>query len=194
VSVLTWWRGSLLSSLTNRSEYIRITHDYPLAAAKAFTSLSGSSQFNFVYVSGEGYVTCLRTCRVYFLTSSPSADPAEKAFTFFGKIKGRTETALLSLPTTPAYSSLRIYNVRPGYVGLPKTSSTITKILAECVLAPALRLLLPSQVSPTGILSKVLVDLATGDGNALNAESGAGIEAGGRTVRSVAIRRLATEL
>ena len=35
-------------------EYIRITHDYPLAAAKAFANLSGKSKFNFIYVSGEG--------------------------------------------------------------------------------------------------------------------------------------------
>jgi hypothetical protein len=190
----TWWRRLLPDSLTHRSEYIRITHDYPLAAAKSFSSLSGTSQFNFVYVSGEGYVICLRTCRVYFLTSSPSADPTEKTYTLFGKIKGRTETALLSLPSTPAYNALRIFNIRPGYVGPPKNSSTMKKILLESVLAPPLRLILPSQVSPTGILSKILVDLATGDGNALNAESGAGIEAGGRTVRCVAIRRLATEL
>jgi len=36
------------------SEYVRITHDYPLAAAKAFSSLSDTGKFNFVYVSGEG--------------------------------------------------------------------------------------------------------------------------------------------
>jgi len=129
--------------------------------------------------------------------SSPSADPTEKTYTLFGKIKGRTETALLSLPSTLAYSALRVYNVRPGYVDPPKhhrPRSIMTKILVEHVLAPALRLLLPSQVSPTGPLSKVLVDLATGDGNALKVTPEAGIEADGRTVRSVAIRRLATEL
>lgn len=54
-------------------------------------------------------------------------------------------------------------------------------------VGPALRLLMPSQVSPTGALSKVLADLATGDGNALQ---GRGIEANGRTLRNVAIRRL----
>jgi len=36
------------------SEYVQITYDYPLAAAKAFSSLSNSGKFNFVYVSGEG--------------------------------------------------------------------------------------------------------------------------------------------
>jgi hypothetical protein len=33
-------------------EYIKITLDYPVAAAEAFAGLSDS--FNFVYVSGEG--------------------------------------------------------------------------------------------------------------------------------------------
>jgi len=35
-------------------DYIRITYDYPLAAAKAFSTLSDTGKFNFVYVSGEG--------------------------------------------------------------------------------------------------------------------------------------------
>jgi hypothetical protein len=36
------------------SEYIRITYDYPLAAAKSFSLLSNTGKFNYVYVSGEG--------------------------------------------------------------------------------------------------------------------------------------------
>jgi len=49
------------------------------------------------------------------------------------------------------------------------------------------RTLTPSHTSPTGLLSQVLVDLATGDGQPL---SGDGIEANGRTLRNTAIRRL----
>lgn len=121
-----------------------------------------------------------------------SADPTEKTFTLFGKIKGRTEAALLALPSTPAYSALRIYNVRPGYVDPPEhhRPRSAVKKAVEFVVAPTLRFLLPSQVSPTGVLSKVLLDLATGDGNVLQGGKGSGIEADGRTVRSVAIRRL----
>jgi len=167
------WAQGVSQSEVSKDEYIRITHDYPIAAAKAFSSLSNTGKFNFVYVSGEG------------------ADPTEKTFTLFGKIKGRTEAALLALPSTPAYSALRVYNVRPGYVDSLEhyRPRSVLKKAADFVIAPSLRLLLPSQVSPTGVLSKVLVDLATGDGNALQ-ESGSGIEAGGRTVRSIAIRRL----
>ena len=125
-----------------------------------------------------------------------SADPTEKTFTLFGKIKGRAEAGLLALPSTPAYSALRVYNVRPGYVDPPEhhRPRSLAQTVAQSILAPPLRLFLPSQVSPTGILSKVLVDLATGNGDALQAAKGSGIEAGGRTVRSSAIRRLAGEL
>jgi len=169
------WAQGISQSEVTKDEYIRITHDYPLAAAKSFSTLSNSGKFNFVYVSGEG------------------ADPTEKTFTFFGKIKGRAEAALLALPSTPAYAALRVYNVRPGYVDphehhRPRTA--IKKLLVDQALAPVLRQLMPSQVSPTGTLSRVLVDLATGDGNALQAEKGSGIEDGGRTVRSLGIRRL----
>ena len=53
-----------------------------------------------------------------------------------------------------------------------------------------MRLLMPGEVSFTSVLSKVLVDLATGDGNALQGEDMSGIEAGGCMIRSVANRRL----
>src|SRR5216117_2569804 len=118
-----------------------------------------------------------------------SADPTEKSFLLFGKIKGRTETALLALPSTPAYNALRIYNVRPAYVDPPehhRPRTVVKKFVEESVLAPVFRRLMPNQISPTGILSKVLVDLAIGDGNALPEEKGNGIEAGGRTLRNVA--------
>jgi len=171
------WAQGISQTEVSKDEYIRITHDYPLAAAKAFSSLSNTGKFNFVYVSGEG------------------ADPTEKSITLFGKIKGRTETALLALPSDPAHSTLRIYNVRPGLVDPPvhhRPRSTSKKIVQSFVGVP-LKLFVPNQVSPTGILSKVLVDLATGDGNELPVKQGNGIEAGGRTVRSLGIRRLGGE-
>jgi len=169
------WAQGISQSEVSKDEYIRITHDYPLAAAQAFSSLSNTGKFNFVYVSGEG------------------ADPTEKTLTLFGKIKGRAEAALLALPSSPAFGALRVYNVRPGYVDPPvhhRPRTFVKKFFVDNAVGPAFRFLMPSMVSPTGALSKVLVDLATGDGNALQAEQGSGIEANGRTVRSVAIRRL----
>ncbi|KAI9750793.1 MAG: hypothetical protein M4579_006314 [Chaenotheca gracillima] len=171
------WAQGISQTEVSKDDYLRITHDYPLAAAKSFATLAPEAgHFNFVYVSGEG------------------ADPTEKTFTMFGKIKGRTEKELLALPASaPAYAPLRSYNVRPGYVDpeLRYRPLSVTKRTLEFVIAPILRTLLPSQVSPTAILSKTLVDLATGDGGPIVPKEGqSGIEAEGRTVRSAAIRWL----
>ncbi|KZV83779.1 hypothetical protein EXIGLDRAFT_655739 [Exidia glandulosa HHB12029] len=161
------WAQGVSSNDVSKEEYVKITHDYPMAAAKAFAPLS--DKFNFVYVSGEG------------------ADPTEKSFTYFGKIKGRAEAHLLSLPSTSP--SLRVYNVRPGFVdpgsnGWHRNES----FLRTSVMAPLWRVTMPaSLISPTEELAKVLVDLASGDGRAV--KEGKGVEAEGRTLRSSVIRR-----
>ncbi|KAJ6502645.1 hypothetical protein DFH09DRAFT_1441317 [Mycena vulgaris] len=163
------WAQGISQTEVSKEEYIRITYDYPLAAVKTFSTLSNKDKFNFVYVSGEG------------------ADPTEKTYTLFGKIKGRTETALRALPATPSYSSLRVFNVRPGFVDPPLPKKSISQRLLIGIAGPLLRLV-PSQVSPADVLAKVLVDLATGDGNPV--PPGIGVEDDGRTVRCVGIRRL----
>lgn len=58
-------------------EYQRITHDYALAAARAFANLSPGMRF--LHLSGEG------------------ADTTEKSRIRFGRVKGATENALLAL-------------------------------------------------------------------------------------------------
>jgi hypothetical protein len=56
---------------------LRITHDYPLTALKAFSSLADPSKpFRFIYVSGEG------------------VDQSEKGRALYSRIKGRTEKAI----------------------------------------------------------------------------------------------------
>ena len=110
----------------------------------------------------------------------------------FSKIKGRTEKDLLTLPSTnTSYSSLRIYNVRPGYVD-PSASAipldrprTLTEKVGKRVLAP-LFWMMPSLKVPADKLGEYLVRLALGDGEPV--KNGQGIEAGGRTVRNTAIR------
>jgi len=172
------WAQGIGQNDVSKDEYIRITHDYPLAAAKAFSSLSSTGKFNFIYVSAYG------------------ADPHEESFLLYRNIKGRAEGALLELPSAPVYVALRVYNVRPGYIEPPefhRPRPLVRKVFMENGLALALKLFMPSLVSPTGPLSKVLVDLATGDGNPLQEIYGNGIEAGGRTVESLAIRLLGDE-
>ncbi|KAK9330748.1 hypothetical protein V1520DRAFT_276566 [Lipomyces starkeyi] len=167
------WAQGISQTQVKKDEYVRITHDYPLAAAKSFSSLSNTGKFNFIYVSGEG------------------ADPTENSKLLFGRIKGLTESELLSLPSTSTWEALRVFNVRPGYVDPPnpdRPRPLVLRLLVDYALAPAFRQFLPSQVTPVKVLAKVLVDLATSDGNAL--QGGPGIEGGGRTLRNVAIRSL----
>ena len=75
-------------------EYQKITYDYPLAAARAFTALPESGvPFKFVYVSGEG------------ATTSPGI------FTpHFGLVKGRVETALFVLSKDTQFHNLRPFS------------------------------------------------------------------------------------
>jgi len=165
------WAQGIGSGEVDAKEYVKITHDYPIEAAKAFATLS--DRFNFVYVSGEG------------ATTKPSR------FTpLFGRVKGQTEAELVDLMRT--YPSLRVYNLRPGGVDPgnvkdPRPRPLMIKV-SRVVLMPMLKALYPSAISPTKELSKVLVDLACGNGLPLE---GKGIEAGGRTITNVGFRRLA---
>lgn len=161
-------------------EYQKITYDYPLAAAKAFTSLPDPPKpFKFVYVSGEG------------ATTSPGIFTAH-----FGLIKGRTEAALLALSKESSYANLRPYSLRPGGVDPtfhPEVHNWIPQRkglqkLAEKALLPVLRGLGPGMLSPTKDLSRVLTDLAMGSGEPLE---GNGVEGEGRTISNARMRRLA---
>ena len=157
-------------------EYIKITYDYPLAAARAFTTLS--SPFKFVYVSGEG------------ATTTPGM-----LTPLFGVTKGRAEASLLQI----SKENPRIcpYSLRPGMVDpihhpeihgfIPKQKSAV-KRAALTTLGPAIRWGIKGMVSPTRDLGRVLTDLAAGDGGPLVGE---GIEGDGRTVTNKGFRRLA---
>ncbi|KAK5016645.1 hypothetical protein BJ546DRAFT_120613 [Cryomyces antarcticus] len=165
------WAQGISSVGMKESDYTKITYDYPVAAAKAFATLS--DHMNFVYISGEG------------------ADPTEKSYQMFGRIKGRAEAALLKLPA--AHPSLQVYNVRPAFIApganyLGDRPRGIVEKMAD-YLTPVLQKCAPSFVSPTDKLAAVLVDLAAGDGEPV--EEGPGVEANGRTLRNVALRRLA---
>ncbi|KAJ6503229.1 hypothetical protein C8R47DRAFT_1174844 [Mycena vitilis] len=135
----------------SKEEYIHITYDYPLAAAKAFSTLSGKNKLKIVYVSGEG--------------AAPTEE--EKAYSF---AKSRdAEVVLRALPSDPSHSALRVFNVRPGFVDPApvdqrEKSWGLLKRTGISVLGPVMRNLMPAGVSPADLLAKVLVDLATGDG------------------------------
>nr|GAT57397.1 predicted protein [Mycena chlorophos] len=168
------WAQGVSQNAVNEQDYLRITFDFPVASAKAFSSLSDKGHFNFVHVSGEG------------------ADPAEKAWSLYGKIKGRAERVLRELTQTEPYTSLRVYNVRPALVAPApghQSPALDAHIATKHVIVGALRLLrLERYVSPTDTMGKVFLDLALGDGEPIPA--GPGVGDSGYLVTSLGIRKL----
>lgn len=163
------WALGISSRSMTEPDYAKITVDYPVAAAKAFSTLG--DKMNFVYMSGEG------------------AQTSEKSSMMFGRIKGRAENAMLSLPKD--HPSLNIYNIRPGGINpqgnyLAEREPTIQDKLLTFVLG-IFEKVWKSFVIPTDKLAKVCVDLAVGDGRPI---SGEGVEADGRLLRNTALRRL----
>ena len=71
------------------AEYQRITYDYTVAAAH--TVAADHPDLTFTYISGEG------------------TDSSEHGRSVWGRVKGRTENALLSM-------DMRAYMFRPGYI------------------------------------------------------------------------------
>lgn len=156
-------------------EYETITQTYPLAFAKALSKTTAPTPVNFIYVSGEGAATAPG-----FLTQH------------WARIKGITESSLLSMSKTAEYANLRPISLRPGGVD-PREHTEIHKYLPATGalkggLMATLNKLVPSMMSPTRELGRVLVDLAMGDGAEV---AGPGVEAEGRTVRNAAMRRIA---
>ena len=167
----------MLISLSDR-EYIKITINYPISAAKAFTSLSQSAPFKFVHISSEGAST------------SPGF------FTpLYGSTKGKAETALLTLMSS--YPTLRPYSLRPAAVDSkshPEIQAieasrpqSIMKNVLGPIVKPAFRVALKSFTSPTRELGKVLAELAAGDEEPLTGE---GIIGERKSVGDMGFRRL----
>ncbi|KAJ6608274.1 hypothetical protein B0H10DRAFT_1816185 [Mycena sp. CBHHK59/15] len=162
------WAQGTSQTAVSKDEYVRITYDFPLAAAKAFPALSETGKFVFVHVSANG------------------AEPTAR--TLYGKTKARTEAALLALPPP-----LCVFNVRPGYVDPPEYHPRpgLARRAVFYGLAPVLRALAPHVVTPTAPLARVCVDLALGDGGPLPVEDD--VVAEGRTLLREAVRRLGAD-
>jgi len=87
-----------ITKCPNTTEYIKITHDYTLAAAKAISDVN--PDMRFIFVSGMG------------------ADSTEQSRFLFGRIKGKTENDLIK------ESGLKeIYTVRPAGIFSTQTNS-----------------------------------------------------------------------
>src|SRR5256885_11045556 len=86
---LIWCLG-ISQNAVSKEEYIKITYDYTIAAAKAVVQTN--DELKFLFISGEG------------------ADNTEQTKILFGKIKGRTENVLMQMPLK------KLCIVRPGAI------------------------------------------------------------------------------
>jgi len=85
-----FWCQGVPSTSVSQEDYMKITHDYPLAAAKAMYA-SNPSNFTFCYLSGAG------------------ADSSEKSMFLFARVKGKAENSIQNLGRST-------YAFRPAYI------------------------------------------------------------------------------
>ncbi|KAL7810387.1 hypothetical protein V8C26DRAFT_437853 [Trichoderma gracile] len=147
------WALGTSQSKVSKDEYVKVTKDYALAAARAFSSLSTSQDqpFRFVYVSGEG------------ATQKPGHFTAT-----FARIKGEAEVALAE--TSNELRTMRVYSVRLGGVDASQHDAIKTYIpdpgllyrVMGSTLYPVMRTLMPLGLAPTDIAGDCLVKMAMG--------------------------------
>ncbi|KNG49269.1 hypothetical protein TW65_04250 [Stemphylium lycopersici] len=143
------WAQGVSQNAVAKEQYVEITHDYPLAAARAFSTIHPDSPFVFLYVSGEG------------ATQSPGA------FTpLYGRVKGQIESALLELGRKNPM--MKTYNVRPGgvdWTNHPEIHPFIPKqALYKKLMVPPMNLLYKSMMTPTREMGRVMTELAMSKG------------------------------
>lgn len=146
------WALGASQTQVNAEEYVSITRDYSLAAARTFATLPPEgSKFRFVYVSGEG------------ATQNPGPFSA-----VFARVKGETESQLALL--TEEISSLQADSVRPAFVDskgheaiLPYIPAVSwVKSVGQVALGVPVRLFYTSMHSPTDMLGRFLTNMAMG--------------------------------
>ncbi|KAJ3529656.1 hypothetical protein NM208_g9661 [Fusarium decemcellulare] len=144
------WSLGISALKVTKEDYIKITKDWPLAAAQAFSSLPPEGEpFRFIYVSGGG------------ATQNPNFMTA-----FYGRVKGETETCLSGLRTP----RLLIESVRPAGVDASDHDAIKPYIpdpglaykVMGAFLRPLFTKLMTSMHSPTEPLGKFLVGMAIG--------------------------------
>ncbi|AJE38966.1 NAD(P)H-binding protein [Streptomyces nodosus] len=119
----------------SEAEYTRITYDYALAAARA-VSVSNPG-LTFTYVSGEG------------------TDSSEQGRTMWGRVKGRTENALLAMPMD-AYMFRPAY-IRPHHGAVSRTPSYRVLYALTSWLYPLLHRLAPRHTTTTEHIGRAML-------------------------------------
>jgi hypothetical protein len=162
-------------------QYIKITKDYALAAANAFSTLKPSHPpFRFIHVSGEG----------------ATQDPGMFS-QLFAKVKGETETLLGDISAKHP-GTFQVDSVRPAGVD-PTGHDAIKPYLPDqgflykamgVVLMPMIRNFYKSFHSPTPELGSFLTQLAMGKMDSKMQGPGVFRLGGGYVVENKAVRRL----
>lgn len=148
------WALGISQTKVNAEDYVKITKDYALSAARAFSEIEKTEPgpFRFVYVSGEG------------ATQQPGR------FTMlFGRVKGETET-LLGEISNELKGKLRVDSARPSFVDahaheaikpyIPDPGAAMR--WGATLIRPLTGSVMASQHSPTKFLGNGLVDMAMG--------------------------------
>ncbi len=126
------WALGVSQFQVSKEEYVRITYDYILAAAKAM--LQSNPSLHLMFVSGEG------------------ADQTEQSGRLFAKIKGRAEKDLLALPFKKL-TILRPAGIRPIHKN--PNAPLLYKLLNP--IYPALEFMFPKHVIKSTDLAKAIL-------------------------------------
>ncbi|KAL7806380.1 hypothetical protein V8C44DRAFT_200860 [Trichoderma aethiopicum] len=150
------WALGISQTKVSAEDYVKITKDYTLAAAKSFSTLttttsSSDEPFRFIYVSGEG------------ATQKPGRFSA-----IFARVKGETEAELGAL-TAANPGALRADSVRPAFVDARRHKEILPYIpdpgmlykVGVVALGPVVGLM-RGMHSPTEHLGDFLVRMAMG--------------------------------
>jgi uncharacterized protein YbjT (DUF2867 family) len=126
------WCLGISQNLVSKEEYIKITYDYTIAAAKEM--LQANPNISFLFLSGAG------------------ADNTEKTRLLFGRIKGKTENALMQMPFT------KLFIARPGAILPVHKQSNLPFIMKlQYSLVRGFAWVKPSMVITSVELSKALL-------------------------------------
>jgi uncharacterized protein YbjT (DUF2867 family) len=126
------------SSGMSETDYVRVTYEYTLAAARALFKISPDA--TFVYVSGAG------------------ADSTERSRTMWKRVRGHTENALLALSPKTFVFRPALIQPRGGAVSRTPIYRLLYRVTAP--ILPLLRALLPRSVTDTEQLGRAMLHVA----------------------------------
>ena len=128
------WCLGISQNEVNEQQYIVITYDYMVAAAKSM--LAANPSITLLFLSGEG------------------ASSDEKSRLVFGRVKGKTENALLKLPFK------KLYIARPAGILPVNDTRKVTVILKmQYALVRIFQYITPKYIITSVDLAKALLHI-----------------------------------